>query len=480
MERKLSFYTFFYLGSLVFMRGCGILAKVLMARSITPYEYGLITLFVIALPGTMQFITNFCFEDILGHATEGKKYFSFTLIYGTLSTVLIAMLILLFPAPFFTFLNVPEGSWTFLSLVFVGVLFAVTISGFFFGILRGKRDHTLAAAFSAAPSILRVVFIVLAIYVLGVSDFSFIVVIFALPAIVVLVPVIIIKRKTIESSLQKIVVPKKGIMVFGFSFFILSMWLPLSQHINSVIITHDLGVIWQGYFDISLSMVAVITFFSSAVYMIAAPETTVNDKSRSDIFSKRGGFGDVGKSLLSMCLLCIIILYFYSHQLTTLLFSQDYSVAGDYLIILAIGYTLLFIQQFIAFLSVSAESENGLSKLSIVTIASIIIFPFFTHFMILYYGFMGVYMATTIFILFYTLATIVLIKDRSPLFLLLSRIDRLILVAVVVFLMTYALNLSYIPGILAATILFMALIIAIGYIDKDFLLGMINFNRNKM
>ena len=81
MEKKLSYYTFYYFMSLVLMRGGGILAKILLARSITPYEYGLITLFVIALPGMFQNITTFCFYDVLGHATEGKKYLGFALKY---------------------------------------------------------------------------------------------------------------------------------------------------------------------------------------------------------------------------------------------------------------------------------------------------------------------------------------------------------------------------------------------------------------
>jgi O-antigen/teichoic acid export membrane protein len=291
--------------------------------------------------------------------------------------------------------------------------------------------------------------------------------------------VIIIKRKTIVSSVQTILVPTKGIMVFGFSFFILDVWLSLSQHINSIIISHDLGVVWQGYYDVSLSMVAVITFFSSAIYLISGPETTIKNN-RSDILSKRGGFGDIGKFLLSMCLLCVIILYFYSQQLTTLLFTNDYLIAGDYLIILAIGYTVLFIQQYIAFLNISVEGETGLSRLSLVTIASIVIFPFFTHFMILYFGFMGVYLATTIFIICYTLVTIVLIKDRTPLLLLLSKIDRLILAVAGTFLIIKVLQLSLIPGIITAFLLFVILVLSLGYVDKNFLLGMIRFNSKKI
>ena len=472
MKKSLSLYTFYYIISLVLMRICGILAKIFMARSITPYEYGMITLFVLVLPGIFQFITNFCFFDILGHATEGKKYFSFALIYGTVSTAIIAIIIFLFPAPFFNFLNIPPIFWNPLLLVVVGVLFAVTIGGNITGILRGVRNHSLAASFSTAPSILRVLFIIIAIYILGINDFYVILVIFALPSIIVLLPVIIIKRKTILSSFQSIFIPTKGMMVFGFSFFILNIWMSLIQNFNSIIISHDLGISWQGYYDVSLSMVAVITFFSTAIYMISGPETTVKDN-RSEILLKRGGFGDIGKILFSICLFCVVIIYFYSYQLTTLLFTEKYTIASEFLVIFTIGYAILFIQQYVAFLNISGDSEKGISRLSLVTVVSIVIYPFFTHFMILYYNFMGAYLSTTIFIIFYTLATIVLIKDRTPLRLLLTKIDRLVLSVFGTCLINYLIHFSLVPGILVSLGVFSILIISLGYVDRDQVLDML-------
>ena len=119
MQKNLSFYTFFYLGGLIMMRVCGILAKILLARSITPYEYGLITLLIIALPGTLQVITNFCFFDIMGHSVEGKKYFSFSLIYGMITSLIILFVFLLFPEAIFQFLNLPSAILDSLERYFV-------------------------------------------------------------------------------------------------------------------------------------------------------------------------------------------------------------------------------------------------------------------------------------------------------------------------------------------------------------------------
>lgn len=479
MERNLTFYTFFYLISLVLMRICGILAKILMARSITPYEYGLLTLIVLTLPGAMQLVTNFCFFDILGHATEGKKYLGFSLIYGTITTVLLAIIFFVFQQSIFTFLNIPHNYWNISYVIIFIVLFVVTIRGVLIGYLRGIRKHSIAAIFSADPAIFRVVFIVFAVYVFGIDNFYALVILFVLPLLITLVPVIIFKFRAISLSLKSTFIPNSKMIMFGFSFFILSLWMGLTQNINSVVISHDLGVIWQGYWDVSLSTVAVITFFSSAIYLVSAPETTAHNN-RPEMLSKRGGFGDIGKILFSMCLLCVLIIYFYSYQIITLLFTEKYAIASDYLIILAIGYAVLFIQQYCAFLTISAERGKGLSRLSLVTLASLVIFPFFTHFMILYFKFMGAYLATTFFIIFYTLATIVLIKDRTPLVLLFKKIDRLVVSFIGTFLVIYYLHIPVIPGILTLLVLFILLIFSLGYVDKNIVWDMIQIKRKKV
>jgi O-antigen/teichoic acid export membrane protein len=446
------------------MRVCGILAKILLARSITPYEYGLITLLIIALPGTLQIITNFCFFDILGHSVEGKKYFSFSLIFGTITSLIIISGFLLFPEEIFQFLNLPVQSWILWSSVLLGVLLSVTLGGIITGMLRGERSHSLAASFSAAPSILRLVFIIIAIYIFDIRDFYQILLIFALPPIVALIAVLIYKRKAIFASFQSITIPNREILLFGFSFFILNAWVSLSQHINSIVLSHDLGVVWQGYFDVSLSLVAVISFFSGAIYMISAPETTANSD-RSEILRKRGGFADIGRLLFSMCLLCILIIYFYSHQLIGVLFTSDYSPAGDYLIILAIGYTALFVQQYCAYLSISSEKE-GISRLTILTIASIVAFPIFTHVMIQNYQFIGAYIAMTGLIIIYTIITLLLIKDNTPLKLLFSNSDRLVISVAGTFLILYFFQFPLFAGLIVSTISFSILIILSGYIDR--------------
>jgi O-antigen/teichoic acid export membrane protein len=368
-------------------------------------------------------------------------------------------------------LNIPTQFWVLWSSVLVGVLLSVTLGGVITGILRGERSHSLAASFSAAPSIFRLIFIIAAIYVLGITDFYQILLIFALPPIVALILVLIYKRNAIYSSFQSISFPDRKILLFGFSFFILNAWVSLGQNINSVVISHELGIIWQGYFDVSMSFVAVISFFSGAIYLISAPETTANSN-RSEILNKRGGFADIGRLLFSMCLLSVLIIYFYSHQLIGVLFSSSYAPAGDYLIIVAIGYTVLFVQQYCAYLSISSEKE-GVSRLTILTIVCIAAFPLFTYLMIQSFRFMGAYLAMTGLIIIYTIITLLLIKDKTPLKLLFTKPVRLVLSVAGTFLILFFLPLPLFAGLIVSTVSFFSMIVLFGYVDKSMLTDLV-------
>jgi O-antigen/teichoic acid export membrane protein len=236
-------------------------------------------------------------------------------------------------------------------------------------------------------------------------------------------------------------------------------------------------VVWQGYYDVSLSLAAVITFFSSSIYLVSAPETTING-SISDILQRKGGLGDVGRLLFSLSLLFVIIIYFYAHPLIALFFTANYTPAADYLYILAIGYAVLFVQQFIGFLNISSD-RKGVFRLSLVTVACILIFPLFSHFMIGYFQFPGAYLASTLFILVYTLITILLIRDRTPLFLLLKKFERLLFAVLGTVILLYLVRFSLIPGIITAMVVFGILTVASGYIDKDMIMDLLPTNGKK-
>jgi O-antigen/teichoic acid export membrane protein len=274
-----------------------------------------------------------------------------------------------------------------------------------------------------------------------------------------------------------ITLPHREMFLFGFSFFILAVWVGLSQQITSVVISHDLGVEWQAYYDVSLSIATVITFFSSAIYLISAPETTTKDYT-SDVLNKKGGLGDVGRLFFSVSLLCVIVIYFYSQQLISLLFTSRYLPSAEFLYLLAIGYTVLFVQQYISFLSISSD-RRGISRLVLLTVASILLFPLFSHILITYFQFFGAYLASALFIFGYTLVTILLIKDRSPFFLLMKKIDRLTLSILGTCIVVYFFHLPLLLGIIVATIVYSVLIVGSGYLDKEMMMDMLSFKKKR-
>jgi O-antigen/teichoic acid export membrane protein len=465
MERNLSFYTMFYVGSLVLMRFSGIITKIVLARAITPFEYGIIMLIVITLPALFQLVTNFCCFDILGHAGEGQKYFGFTLVYGILATAGVGVVLLLFPVQICSFLNIPIDMWPFLFSMLILTLISVTLTVDIMGLLRGEKKHSLAAAISAAPGLLRLGLIVIAVSILSVSDFNTIFIIFTIPPLIVLLAAIFRKAKTIIGSLRSIRIPSRKILIFGFSVYVIGIWVTLCQNLSKVVISHDLGIEFQAFFDVSLTLAAVITFFSSALYMISVPESTgATDKSL--LLNRHGGLGDIGRLLFAMTLYCVLILIFYAKELIVLLFSADYAPAGDYVLLIAIGYVFIFIQQFIAYVNVSFY-EKSTKPFVFITVISLLIFPFFSHLLIGYFGFLGAYLAFIIILVIYCLATIFVSQDIEPLRVLFRRVEYLIISFGAAFFVLYLGKISLFPGIIVSTLLFGGLIFATRYLDPS-------------
>lgn len=473
MERNLSFYALFYVGSLVLMRLCGIIAKIILAREITPFEYGIIMLIVIVLPAMFQLVTNFCFFDVLSHAGEGRKYFGFSLVYGFVAIGIIGLVLFTFPIQISNFLNIPVEMWPFLFSVLLIVLLSVTLCSDIIGLLRGKKNHSFAAGLSAAPSVLRVFLIFLAISVFGISQFDYIFVLFALPPFIVFLAAILVKGRTIYNAVSSFQMPSKKIMIFGFSVYIIGIWITLCQNLSKIIISHDLGLEYQAFFDVSLTLAAVITFFSSALYLVSIPESTdVQDK--SFLLNRPGGLGDIGRLLFAMTLLCVLILFFYAKDLIILLFSVDYAPAGDYIIFIAVGYVFIFIQQFIAYVNVSFY-EKITKGFVIITVCSLLLFSVFSHIMIIYLGFLGAYLAFIIMLLLYCFATIYISQDIEPLRVLFSKVLRLSASFLIVFCVIFLCNLALFMGLVVSSILFGTLIVITGYIDTALIRNMLHW-----
>jgi len=93
--------------------------------------------------------------------------------------------------------------------------------------------------------------------------------------------------------------------------------------------------------------------------------------------------------------------------------------------------------------------------------------------MISYLNFLGAYLSTMIFILVYTVITILLVKDRTALKLLFEKGDRLFLSSGITFLLLYLIHPPFILGISIGTLSFFIAIIALDYLEKDRLMRMI-------
>ena len=472
MKRTLSFYTLFFIACMGVMRLSGVLSKIVIARYITPYEYGLITLVAISLPEMFQYFTNFCMHDLLSHSKEGKSYFGFAIIYSLIAALLVAVVIFVFHERFFTFLNLPLDIWKILFIAFFIALFPLGILVDTTGLFRGLKKYSRSSIIASLPSVLKLCLVLIAIYLLHITDFITILAIFAVSSAIALIIVLIRYQKPMILSLHSVNLPSRKIFFFGTSVFIVSLFGGLSQIFCKIVVSHDLGITWQGYFDVSLTLIAILSFAFAAMSFVSIPEAT-GAENKEEIFFNRGGLGDVVRGLFAFLIFCIILLYFYSIQFVELLFGHEYIAAADYVVILAIGYIFLFIQQFLAYMNVSFQDPKEYKSLIIATLVCLALFPLVTHIFIQFMGFSGAYISLTLFSIIYAVITILCSKDLSPLRALLQRIDRLLISSTVTFFFIYFFAASYfLYGIVASSCIFALLVFSLRYLDKELILGM--------
>ena len=455
---------------MLIMRLSGVLSKIAVARYISPYEYGIITLITISLPAMFQYITNFCLYDILSHSKEGKNYFGFAILFSLIISLIFVFSMFAFHERFFNFLNLPLHSWKILFLAFTITFVPTVIIVDIIGLYRGLKKYAIASIVSSLPSILKLSLVLIIVYILNHADFIIVLTIFTITPLITLVTILMKSRKSIVPSFN-IIVPSKKIFFFGTSIFVVSSFGGLNQIFNKIIVSHDLGVIWQGYFDVSLTLVATLSFALVAMQFISIPEAT-SAANKEDILT-RGDLGGVVRGLFSFLIFCTILLYFYSRQFIELLFGHEYLAAADYVTILAIGYIFLFVQQFLAYINVSLRDPKEYRLLIIATLVCLAVSPFITHALIKLMGFLGAYVSFTSFLMIYTTVTILNSPDLSPLRALSHKISRLIMASAITFLFLYSFaDTSFLCGIILSSCIFTFLVFSLGYLDKELILGM--------
>lgn len=249
--------------------------------------------------------------------------------------------------------------------------------------------------------------------------------------------------------------------------FIVSIFGSLNQSLNKIVVSHDLGIEYQGYFDVSFTLVTLLGFSFAAMQFISIPEAT-DAKSKKDLLFKTGGLGDIVRALFSFLLFGVILLYFYPHSFVDLLFSREYIIAADYVPILAIGYIFLFIQQFLAYVNISVgENTKEYRQLIFITLILLIVSPFVTHFLIQVQGFIGAYISTTLFLILYSLVTILSSRDLSPLHAIYFRIERLFIAVLITSILLVYFEPPLLIGIVLSSITYALLVFSLGYLKKE-------------
>lgn len=472
------FYSIFFIFLLFLQRGAGILAKIVLANTISPTDYGIITLVAISLPALFQLISTFNFYQILSHAQDGKKYFGFCLVSSIIITILISIALFLFSSAFFSYLNLPaDRTGLFLAVIIIS-LFSISILGDIQGLLTGLKDYARPGILMALPSIIRLLAVII-LFALNMLSFELIIFVFALANVVPLIMIACVpKYKKNLAPIKPISIPDKRMFAFGTAVFIITSFSSFGQYLMRIVISHNLGILWQGYFDVSLTLVSVLLFSLGTMSLISIPEAT--DKNANTLHES-GGLGDVTRVLFAFMVLLFIILIFYADFITTLLFSKDFAEASRYVYILAIGYIFLFIQNFVANLNISsAKSHKDFLIPSCFALGSLPFFFFLTEYLITAFqqwgfenGFCGAYVAYLVIIIAVTAGTIIFSPDHAPIRILTNKIERLAGSCLVTLFILVLFNPPPILGIPVLIITFCIIVFTSGYINKKIILDII-------
>jgi O-antigen/teichoic acid export membrane protein len=470
MKKTLLFYSIFFFCFLILQRASGFIVKILLANQISPYDYGLITMVAISLPGMLQLITNFNFYQILSHSKEGKKYFGFSVITGIALVVIISILLFLFNKEFFAYLNMPEDKSEFFLIMIIITLFTQSIIVDFQGLFTGLRFYARPAILMAIPSLIRLAAVAV-LMVLNVYSFEIIILIFTLSNAAPFVYLLISKKHLKHiPSIRSIEIPSKTVFLFGLSVFFISQIPSIIQYSTRIIVSHELGIVWQGYYDVSVTIAGLILFALGAMSFVAIPEATF---SANDSLYKKGGLSDITRVFFCLVILFSLIIFFFSDFVVVTLFSEDYLVSGQNLPVLTIGFLFLFVQFFLASIMLSTTSEaRGFLPLIIGGLILLALNYFLTGMLIdtlrgMGYGngFAGAYISTSFTLIIWTLFTLVISKDRSPVMILFKNGNKLVLSIAITSALILCLHPAPLIGIISIITVFSLLVFLSGYLD---------------
>ena len=222
MKKTLLFYSIFFFCLLIFQRASGFIIKVLLANAISPYDYGLITMVALSIPGMLQIITNLNFYEMLSHSTEGKKYFGFSVVFGLSMVIIVSIILFIFNKEFFTYLNIPTEQSNFLIVMIIIALFAQSIIMDFSGLFTGLKFYSRPAILMSLPTFLRLV-MVAALMILQIYSFEIIILVFTLSSAVPFIFLLGTKKyRQFLPLIKNIQIPPKPIFIFGLAVFFIN------------------------------------------------------------------------------------------------------------------------------------------------------------------------------------------------------------------------------------------------------------------
>jgi O-antigen/teichoic acid export membrane protein len=476
MKKTLTFYSIIFMGFLILQRVAGFLTKIIMANSITPYEYGVITLVAITIPAMLQIVTNLNFYQILSHSEHGKKYFGFSLVFSLILVIFSSLMLILFNESFFSYLNLPVNQSGFFLTVIIISMFCVSITIDFQGVFTGMKLYSLPGIIMTIPSIVRLLIVWILMYV-GVTSVTVYILVFSLSNAIPLIYIAISRHsRDLLETVTTFQIPSKKMFGFGVSIFIVANIAIIGQYLIRIVISHDLGIEWQGMYDVSQTLAMIMIFALGTMTFIAVPEATNSDE---NALHAKEGLGDVTRGLFALVVFLALILFFYSKFLVITIFSADYEPAAEFVYILAIGYIFFFIQNFLSHVNLSyAKRGREYIALTIIPLCLLPFFFFLTGYLIQFFkmagygnGFIGAYVSFTILIIIFTVLTIIGCKDLTPVKVLFKRIDRLVISLALPSILVFYIQFSPFVGIFLFTCLCGILIFTTGYLQKELILN---------
>ena len=477
MKKTITFYSILFMLFLILQKGAGFLIKIVMANSITPLEYGIITLVAITIPSMLGIVTNLNFYEMLSHSEQGKKFFGFTIVSSIALVVILSLLLFIFSDAFFSYLNLPrEQSGVYLTAIIISML-CVSIMVDFQGVFTGMKFYSAPGIISALPSITRLI-VVFILRWINVTSVAIYILVFALSNVIPLLFIATSKyTPSLLRSITTVQVPSMKMFGFGTGVFLAANFTMFGQVFIRIVISHELGVDWQGLYDVSQTLVTSMLFAIGTMGFITVPEATSSDKRT---LKEDEGLGGVARVFFALVLFFALILLFYARFLVIAIFSAAYAPAAEYVYILALGNIFLFIQVFLSQVNLSwAKRGREYIIFTVIPLCLIPTIPFLTSFLIAFFknagygnGFIGAYISFTLLLIVLTVLTIFGCKDLAPVRILLKRIDRLALSLAIPALLVFYLQLSPVLEILLFSVLFGILVFATGYLKKELILTM--------